>query len=65
MSELNKLIARQEMRLEQLIIHVRQNRQAPEAEIERRYLLALLEDLVALKTHRQELEDHLEFNEAA
>ena len=65
MSELNKLIARQEMRLEQLIIHVRQNRQAAEAEIERRYLLALLEDLVALKTHRQGLEDHLEFNEAA
>jgi hypothetical protein len=65
MFELNKLIARQEMRLEQLIIHVRQNRQAPEAEIERRYLLALLEDLVALKTHRQRLEDQLEFNEAA
>jgi hypothetical protein len=65
MCELNKLIARQEMRLEQLIIHVRQNRQAPAAEIERRYLLALLEDLVALKTHRQRLEDQLEFNEAA
>ena len=65
MSELNKLIARQEMRLEQLIIHVRHNRRAPEAEVERRYLLALLEDLVALKTKRQHLGDGLVFDQAA
>jgi hypothetical protein len=53
------------MRLEQLIIHVRQNRRAHEAEIERRYLLALLQDLVALKTERQHLEDELVFEDAA
>ena len=49
MMDLNNLIARQEMRCEQLIIHVRQNNDAVEADIERMYLLALLEDLVALK----------------
>jgi hypothetical protein len=64
MTELQQLIARQEMRLEQLIIHVRQNRRALEAEVERRYLLALLEDLVALKTKRQHLEDELVFQAA-
>ena len=47
MIELNNLIARQEMRCEQLIIHVRQNSDAAEAEVERMYLLALLEDLAS------------------
>ena len=37
------------MRCEQLIIHVRQNSDAVEAEVERMYLLALLEDLAILK----------------
>ena len=49
MIDLNNLIARQEMRCEQLIIHVRQNSDAAEAEVERMYLLALLEDLANLK----------------
>ena len=65
MTALNNLIARQEMRLEQFIIHVRQNRHAPEAHVERRYLLTLLEDLVALKTERQCLEDEMELELAA
>ncbi len=65
MIELNIEIARLEMRLEQLIIHVRENKNAAEAEVERMYLFALLEDLVRLKTERQRLEDEMELEQAA
>ena len=41
MKDLDNLIARQEMRCEQFIIHVRENKNASEVEIERMYLLAL------------------------
>ena len=64
MIELNIEIARLEMRLEQLIIHVRENKNAAEAEVER-MLFALLEDLVRLKTERQRLEDEMELEQAA
>lgn len=65
MIELNNLIARQELRCEQLIIHVRQNSDAIQADIERMYLLALLEDLARLKGERQRREDALGFELAA
>jgi hypothetical protein len=65
MMELNNLIARQEMRSEQLIIHVRETRNAVEADIGRMYLLALLEDLAKLKGERQWIEDENEFGLAA
>jgi hypothetical protein len=65
MVALNNLIARQEMRCEQFIIHVRENKNAAEGEVERMYLLALLEDLVRLKGERQLLEDEMELEEAA
>ena len=65
MKDLNNLIARQEMRCEQFIIHVRENRNAAEAAIERKYLLALLEDLARLKGERQRLEDEMELELAA
>ena len=65
MTELNNLIARGEMRLEQLIIHVRENRNAAEVEVERIYLLALLEDLARLKGERQRLEEEMELARAA
>jgi hypothetical protein len=63
MIELNNLIARQEMRCEQLIIHVRESRNTPETE--RAYLLALLEDLANLKGQRQRLENEMELELAA
>ena len=53
-----------EMRLEQLIIHVRENRNAAETEVERMYLLALLEDLARLKGERQRLEEEMELARA-
>jgi hypothetical protein len=65
MIDLNNLIARQEMRCEQLIIHVRQNSDAAEAEVERMYLLAFLEDLSNLKGERQRREDEMELEPAA
>jgi hypothetical protein len=65
MMELHNEIARQEMRCEQLILHVRQNRAAPEANVERMHLLALLEDLAKLKAERQRRVDMIEFNQAA
>ena len=65
MVELNERIARLELRCEQLIIHVRRNRYAPEAELERLHLFALLEDLVALKTERQWREDLIDLPQAA
>ena len=52
------------MRLEQLIIHVRENRNAAEVEVERIYLLALLEDLARLKGERQRLEEEMELARA-
>ena len=63
MMELNNLIARQEMRWEQFIIHVRENK--TKVEVERMYLLALLEDLARLKAERQRLEDQMELRPAA
>ena len=51
--------------MEQLIIHVHENKNAAEAEVERMYLFALLEDLVRLKTERQRLEDEMELEQAA
>jgi len=65
MIELNNEIARQEMRCEQFIIHVRENGCAAEGEVERMYLLALLEDLAKLKGERQRREDEKEFEQAA
>ena len=65
MTELNGLIARQEMRCEQFIIHVRESKNAAECEVERMYLLALLEDLARLKGERQRLEDEMELELAA
>jgi hypothetical protein len=65
MVELAELIARQEMRCEQFIIHVRQIRGTPDAKIEGTYLLALLEDLVMLKAERQRREDLIESDRAA
>ena len=65
MKDLDNLIARQEMRCEQFIIHVRENKNASEVEIERMYLLALLEDLVKLKGERQRLEDLMGLRSAA
>ena len=53
------------MRLEQLIIHVRENRNAAEAEVERMYLFALFEDLARLKSERQRLEEEMELEQAA
>jgi hypothetical protein len=53
------------MRCEQFIIHVRENRNAAEAAIDRKYLLALLEDLAKLKGERQRLEDEMELELAA
>jgi hypothetical protein len=57
MLELDNVIARQELRCEQLIIHVRETKNAAEVEVERMYLLALLEDLATLKGERQRRED--------
>ena len=65
MKDLNNLIARQEMRCEQFIIHVRETGNAAEADIGRMYLLALLEDLARLKGERQRLEDEMELERAA
>ena len=65
MIKLTNEIARQEIRCEQLIIHVRENKKAAEAGIERMYLLALLEDLANLKAERQRREDELESDFAA
>jgi len=63
MKDLNNLIARQEIRCEQFIIHVRENRNA--AAIDRKNLLALLEDLAKLKGERQRLEEEMELELAA
>ena len=65
MKDLDNLIARQEMRCEQFIIHVRESRNGPEADIGRMYLLALLEELARLKGERQRLEDEMELELAA
>ena len=65
MMELNNLISRQEMLCEQLVIHVRQNSNAVEADIERMYLLAPLEELANLKAKRQRREDEIAFEQAA
>jgi hypothetical protein len=59
MAELNELIRRQEVRCGQLIIHLRQFKGTPEAEMEGLYILALLEDLAMLKGERQRREDLL------
>jgi len=65
MVELDNVIARQELRCEQLIIHVRETKNAAEVEVERMYLLALLEDLANLKGERQRREDMTELGRAA
>ena len=51
--------------LRQFIIHVRESGNGPEAEIERGYLLAFLEDLVRLKGERERLEDEMALELAA
>jgi hypothetical protein len=65
MSEFNNLITRQEMRCEQLIIHLRETSNAAEAEVVRMYLLSLLEDLAGLKGERQRFEDEMDLEQAA
>lgn len=63
MKDLNNLIARQEMRCEQFIIHVHEAGNA--TDVERKHLLSLLEELARLKGERQRLEDEMALELAA
>ena len=65
MLELGNLIARHEMRCEQLVIHLREMSRSATAECERMQLFALLEDLALLKGERQRREDLSERDQAA
>jgi hypothetical protein len=66
MIELNNEIARLELRCEQLVLHLRSmQRNAPGAEDVRSTLLAMLQELVALKAKRQRQVELLQLNQAA
>jgi hypothetical protein len=65
MRELNDQIARVEMCSEQLLIHLRSvPKDSLEANAARSDLLAMLQRLVTLKGHRQQLEESLELEAA-
>jgi hypothetical protein len=64
MFELNGEIARLEMRCEQLIIHLRTGN-APDADVRRADLYALLKEMERLKRKRERLESELGLQQAA
>ena len=65
MFELNGEIARLEIRSEQLIIHLRTTRNAPDADVRRADLYALLKEMERLKRKRERLESELGLSQAA
>jgi hypothetical protein len=66
MYELNNQIARLEIRTEQFLIHLSEmGRNSAEAQSVRSYLLAMLEQMVKLKTERQLRVEGLAWDQAA